>query len=41
VARPANAPEGATARCKDGTYSKAQGHTAACSHYGGVAEWYK
>jgi len=37
----AGAPEGATAKCKDGTYSHAKGHTGACSHHGGVAEWYK
>jgi hypothetical protein len=41
VSRPANAPQDATARCKDGTYSHAKGHTGACSHHGGVAEWYK
>jgi hypothetical protein len=32
---------GATARCKDGAYSHAQGHTGACSHHGGVAQWLK
>jgi hypothetical protein len=37
----AGAPEGATAKCKDGTYSYAKGHSGACSHHGGVAEWYK
>ena len=37
----AGAPEGATAKCKDGTYSHAKGHIGACSHHGGVAEWYK
>ena len=37
----ANAPEGATAKCKDGTYSHAKTHSGACSHHGGVAEWYK
>jgi len=37
----ANAPEGATAKCKDGTYSHAKSHSGACSHHGGVAEWYK
>jgi hypothetical protein len=35
------APEGATAKCKDGTYSYAKHHRGACSHHGGVAEWYK
>ena len=37
----AGAPEGATAKCKDGTYSHAKNHVGACSHHGGVAEWYK
>ena len=37
----ATAPEGATAKCKDGTYSYAKTHSGACSHHGGVAEWYK
>jgi hypothetical protein len=31
----------ATARCKDGAYSHAQGHTGACSHHGGVGQWLK
>ncbi len=34
-------PDGATARCKDGTYSFAVHHQGACSHHDGVAEWYK
>lgn len=36
-----NAPKNATAKCKDGTYSYAKHHQGACSHHGGVAEWYK
>ena len=40
-AAPSGAPEGATAKCKDGTYSHAKQHSGACSHHGGVAEWYK
>jgi Protein of unknown function (DUF3761) len=32
-------PTGATAKCKDGTYSKSQHHSGACSNHGGVAEW--
>jgi uncharacterized protein with FMN-binding domain len=40
-AAPAGAPEGATAKCKDGTYSHSKQHSGACSHHGGVAEWYK
>lgn len=30
---------GATAKCKDGTYSHAKHHQGACSHHGGVAEF--
>ncbi len=41
AAAPAGAPEGATAKCKDGTYSHSKTHSGACSHHGGVAEWYK
>ncbi len=32
---------GATAKCKDGTYSHAATHRGACSRHGGVAEWLK
>jgi hypothetical protein len=32
-------PTGATAKCKDGTYSHAKSHSGACSHHGGVADW--
>ncbi len=32
-------PTGATAKCKDGTYSKSHHHSGTCSHHGGVAEW--
>jgi hypothetical protein len=39
VAAPAGAPAGATAMCKDGTYSTSKVHTGACSHHGGVREW--
>ncbi len=41
VARPAGAPAAATAKCKDGTYSESKQHSGACSHHGGVAEWYQ
>jgi len=34
-----NAPEGATARCRDGTYSYSKHRRGTCSHHGGVAEW--
>jgi hypothetical protein len=30
---------GATAKCKDGTYSKSAHHSGTCSKHGGVAEW--
>ena len=33
------APSGATARCRDGTYSFAHHHRGACSRHGGVAKW--
>ena len=34
-----SAPAGATARCRDGTYSYSQNHRGTCSHHGGVAQW--
>ena len=33
------APAGATARCRDGTYSFSQHRSGTCSHHGGVATW--
>ena len=36
----ARGPQGATARCRDNTYSKSATHTGACSHHGGVAQFY-
>lgn len=33
------APTGATAKCKDGTYSKSKQHSGACSKHGGVDQW--
>jgi hypothetical protein len=33
------APEGATAKCKDGSYSTAKNHKGACSKHGGVSDW--
>jgi hypothetical protein len=35
------APQNATAKCKDGTLSFSRQHSGACSHHGGVAEWYR
>lgn len=40
VPSPSNNPAGATARCKDGTYSYSQNRSGTCSHHGGVAEWF-
>ena len=33
------APRGATARCRDGTYSFSENHRGTCSHHGGVSSW--
>jgi hypothetical protein len=32
-------PEGATAQCRDGSYSFSQSRRGTCSHHGGVARW--
>ncbi len=32
-------PQGATARCRDGSYSFSQHHSGTCSYHGGVAGW--
>lgn len=32
-------PAGATAKCRDGTYSYSQNRRGTCSHHGGVAQW--
>lgn len=32
-------PSGASARCRDGTYSFSQNRRGTCSHHGGVAAW--
>jgi hypothetical protein len=32
-------PPGATARCRDGSYSFSQHHSGTCSYHGGVAVW--
>jgi len=34
-----SAPAGATAECRDGTYSFSQSRSGTCSHHGGVANW--
>lgn len=33
------APEGATARCRDGSYSFSRHRSGTCSRHGGVADW--
>lgn len=32
-------PNGATAQCRDGSYSFSQHRRGTCSHHGGVAKW--
>jgi uncharacterized protein YraI len=32
-------PKGATARCRDGSYSFSQSRSGTCSNHGGVAKW--
>lgn len=32
-------PVGATAQCKDGTYTFTKTHKGACSHHKGVLKW--
>jgi hypothetical protein len=42
VKRPENCtavPQGATAQCRDGSYSFSQSRRGTCSHHGGVARW--
>ena len=42
VKRPENcseAPQGATAQCRDGSYSFSRSRRGTCSHHGGVANW--
>jgi len=42
VKRPENcsgAPQGATAQCRDGTYSFSRSRRGTCSHHAGVAKW--
>jgi len=44
VRRPARtlnsqAPLGASAQCRDGSYSFSAHHRGTCSHHGGVAQW--
>jgi hypothetical protein len=39
VHSPSNDPSGATAKCRDGTYSYSQHASGTCSHHGGVGRW--
>ena len=42
VPRPENcssAPQGATAQCRDGSYSFSRSRSGTCSHHDGVAKW--
>lgn len=46
VRKPRRAPgasshEGATAECRDGSYSYSANHRGTCSHHGGVKRWFK
>lgn len=33
------APDGASAKCRDGTYSFSRSRRGTCSHHGGVGQW--
>jgi len=33
------APSGASAQCRDGSYSFSRNHRGTCSHHGGAAQW--
>jgi hypothetical protein len=39
VKRPSTSPVGATARCRDGTFSYSEHASGTCSHHGGVGRW--
>lgn len=39
VPSPGSNPSGASAKCRDGTYSYSQSRRGTCSHHGGVAQW--
>jgi len=39
IHRPSTSPAGATARCRDGTYSYSEHASGTCSHHGGVGRW--
>jgi hypothetical protein len=37
--RSGEVPQGASARCRDGTYSFSRHHSGTCSRHGGVDQW--
>lgn len=39
VHSPSTSPAGATAKCRDATYSDSEHASGTCSHHGGVALW--
>jgi hypothetical protein len=39
VHSPSTSAAGATARCRDGTYSYSEHASGTCSHHGGVSRW--
>ena len=39
IHRPGHDPTGATAKCRDGTYSYSRHASGTCSHHGGVLRW--
>ena len=39
VHSPSSDPSGATAKCRDGSYSYSLHASGTCSHHGGVARW--
>jgi hypothetical protein len=39
IRRPGKSPVGATAKCRDGTYSYSEHASGTCSGHGGVAIW--
>lgn len=38
-AKDGKVPTGASAQCRDGSYSFSRSHRGTCSHHGGVASW--
>jgi hypothetical protein len=37
--QPSGPPLGATAQCRDGSYSFSKNRSGTCSHHGGVTQW--